>query len=226
MKKVFPPDWILDGELYVHGWRLQDINAAIAVNRHAPTDRSSLVEFHIFDRVSYGLPFEHRFIDMAKSIGDPGPGIKLVTTVRVSDSLTANDFYVACVRSGYEGVMYRLNDCPYTKPKQPGGRKFLSDKNNRCWHLLKRKDWQDNEFICVGVDEGIGKRLGRAGALVCETSDGKRFGVGSGLTDDEATFYLENPPIGQWIKVKYLCLTSDGIPFNPTVEAVCELTSS
>jgi hypothetical protein len=86
--------------------------------------------------------------------------------------------------------------------------------------MLKRKDWHDDEFECIGVDEGLGKRAGKAGALVCKLTNGKTFGVGSGLTDAEAEHYLDNPPVGRKVKVKYLCLTSDGIPFNPTVIAV------
>jgi DNA ligase-1 len=223
---MFPPEWVLDGELYVHGWRLQDINKHVAVNRHNATDKTYQVEYHIFDRVSYQQNFEDRFFDarlkymglLAKDVP-----IKFVETVLCGDPVSADDFYALQVQRGYEGIMYRLGDCPYTHPKQQGSsgrRKFLSDKNNRVWHMLKRKDWKDAEFKCIRVDEGVGKREGKAGALICITSGGKEFGVGSGLTDAEAENYLDNPPVDRMIKVKFLCFTSDGIPFNPTVEAV------
>jgi len=226
MKDMFPPDWVLDGELYVHGWRLQDINGAIAVNRKNGRDDSHLVEYHIFDRVSFQQGFEERFHEMRQSkLGLLGPDnpVKLVQTLLCGDPVTAEDFYALQVQRGYEGIIYRLGDCPYTHPKQEGRegrRKFLSDKNNRVWHMLKRKDWQDDEFECIGVVEGMGKRSERAGALICKLINGKTFGVGSGLTDAEAECYLDNPPIGRKVKVKYLCLTSNGVPFNPTVEAV------
>jgi len=105
--------------------------------------------------------------------------------------------------------------------------KFLSDKNNRCWHLLKRKDWQDAEFICVGVVEGEGKLRGMLGAVKCEcnyVTANKTpgtgidiFNVGSGLSDSERQHYWLNPPIGRLVKVKYLCLSDAGIPLNPTI---------
>jgi len=107
--------------------------------------------------------------------------------------------------------------------------RFLSDKDNRCWHLLKRKDWQDDEFECVGVIEGEGKLTGTLGALLCECSrrathepgisrhSVPQFHVGSGLSDSERQHYWFNPPIGRLVKVKYLCLSDAGIPLNPTI---------
>ena len=165
--------------------KLQDINAAIAVNRLGPTEKSAFVEYHIFDRVSYQLPFEDRFwIPMREKAELFGPGcpIKVVETIRANDPAIAEDYYALAVTKGYEGIMYRLADCLYTHPKQPGHngrRKFLSDKNNRVWHMLKRKDWRDDEFTCVRVEEGLGKRAHMTGALICETPTGQYFGVGS-----------------------------------------------
>jgi DNA ligase-1 len=226
MCEMFPLDWVLDGELYVHGWKLQDINAAIAVNRLGPTDKSPLVEYHIFDRVSYQSSFEERFWQpMRDRSGLFGPDvpIKLVESIRVNDFSMADDYYALAVTKNYEGIMYRIGDCPYTRPKQEGGNgrsRYLSDKNNRVWHLLKRKDWQDDEFTCVRVTEGEGKRSGMVGAFICDAKNGHYFGVGSGLSESEAIHYYENPPVGKQIKVKFLTYTSDGVPFNPTVLAV------
>lgn len=226
MKQMFPRDWVLDGELYVHGWPLQKINGAIAVNRNGKREDSHLVEYHIFDRVDFQAPFERRFVEMVAErrglIGENVP-IKFVRTMRAFTSVDADDFYATAIGRNYEGIMYRIGDCPYTRPKQAGrsGRlRYLSDKNNRVWHMLKRKDWQDHEFTCVRVEEGEGKRSGMVGALICETTGGGYFGVGSGLSESECIHYYENPPIGRKIKVKFLCYTSDGIPFNPTVIAV------
>src|ERR1700722_77162 len=52
-QKLFGQSWnpIFDGELYVHGWRLGDINSAIAVKRLEPTVKTKNVEFHIFDTI-------------------------------------------------------------------------------------------------------------------------------------------------------------------------------
>ncbi len=242
--EVFDPSVILDGELYVHGWPLQRINAAVTPVRLQPTEDTLQVEYHVFDKVDYIKSFEQRciygthwgeyfeFVQQRKTIN-------FVATVKVTQQSQADEFYAKWVIKGYEGMMYRLGACPYTVPKQentyqfptahkqPLGRtRFLSDKDNRCWHLLKRKDWQDHEFECLGMEEGEGKLLGTCGALICATvptdktskvQHQPRFNVGSGLTDAQRAFYWSNPPIGKLIKVKYLCLSSDSIPLNPTI---------
>lgn len=235
LKETFAPSVILDGELYVHGWPLQRINAAVTPVRQKPTEDTLKVQYHVFDVVNYTKGFEERY-GLGPILGQPLfiGGINRVLT-RIAHSETEADlFYADCVVSGYEGVMYRIGDCPYTVPKQhwaaPGPfwkvpkprSKFLSDQDNRCWHLLKRKDWQDDEFVCIAVQEGEGKYKGTLGALVCRTDEESysTFTVGSGLTDAERDHYWANPPVGRKIKVKYLVLSSAGIPLNPTILAV------
>lgn len=237
LKSVFPePDIILDGELYKHGWNLQKINGAVQIARTLPREDTHEVEYHVFDRVSYQLSFwERMYAVFTRNQLLEGSKVKVVATQKVEYTTEADGWYTTWIANGFEGIMYRLGDCPYTRPKQPNplGKGFLSDKNNRVWHLLKRKDWQDDEFECVGVEEGVGKRAGMVGAFVCRTKTrmfaydvacygdpSVQFNVGSGLSDAEATHYFLNQPIGRKIKVKFLTYTSDGKPFNPTVEAI------
>lgn len=222
LRETFDAQVILDGELYVHGWPLQRINAAVTPVRQCPTEDTVKVEYHVFDKVSYKLPFAKRF-----PCGLQYEGIvRHVLTGIAKDESSADEAYAHWVSQGYEGMMYRLGDCPYTVPKQPvpdgawARSKFLSDKDNRCWHLLKRKDWQDDEFAWSVQVEGEGKLKGMLGAFGCVTASGKTFNVGSGLTDAERQHYWQNPPNGKKIKVKYLVLSSDGIPLNPTILAI------
>jgi ATP-dependent DNA ligase len=231
---MFPDDrTILDGELYVHGWPLQRINGAVAINRTAPIPDTLEVSYYVFDSVSFTKPFFVRFGEVEGTIRQlQHPRIHAATTVQPPSREWVEEFYAHTVADGFEGIMYRVGLCPYTQPKQPrqGERGFMSDKNNRVWHLLKRKSWMDEEFECVGVEEGEGKRAGMVGSFICQSFHnfpagyvgevGTRFNVGSGLTDSEAKHYFDNPPIGRKIKVKFLTYTTGGIPFNPTVEAV------
>lgn len=232
MLKMFPDGrTILDGELYHHGWPLQRINGAVAINRTEPIEDTLKVSYYVFDTVQFSTPFFVRFGQVSQVIIQAEHArIHSATTVQPPDRQWVETFYASMVSEGFEGIMYRVGLCPYTKPKQPkeNEKGFLSDKNNRVWHLLKRKDWQDDEFECIGVEEGDGKRKGMVGRFVCQIlkPDGtpfypaKTFGVGSGLTDAEATKYFQEPPVGRKIKVKFLTYTSGGIPFNPTVEAI------
>src|SRR6266446_421491 len=139
MKQMFPPDWILDGELYVHGWPLQRINQAIAVNAtvRGKNEDTQFVEYHIFDRVSYSQSFEERFwkmrVEKLGLINEKIP-IKFVRSIKVFNEWDANDFYTTAIGKKYEGIMYRIGNCPYTTAKQTGPtkgrRRFLADKNN------------------------------------------------------------------------------------------------
>ena len=229
--QTFDPSIILDGELYVHGWPLQRINAAVTPVRQHPTEDTLKVEYHVFDVVDFGKSFHER-LKLANQYSNPRL-INYVPTWQVYSCKDANEYYSQFVSDGYEGMMYRLGDCPYTKPKQafydhplgagsfgPSRARFLSDKSNRVWHLLKRKDWQDDEFVCDGYAEGEGKYAGTLGALICKTKSGERFHVGSGLTDSDRDHYWQNVPIGRLIKVKYLVLSNAGIPLNPTILAI------
>jgi ATP-dependent DNA ligase len=236
LREAFDERVILDGELYVHGWPLQRINAAVTPVRQEASEDTKLVEYHVFDVVDFGKSFEDRYgsvVDLLVKLN-----LKEVRAVGMRRVLrsTQDLSYAEFVRDGYEGMMYRLGDCPYTQPKDavPEPRlgtnrrtRFLSDKDNRCWHLLKRKDWQDDEFECMGVEEGEGRLKGTLGALTCAIDEGQAagfskltFSVGSGLTDAERNHYWANPPIGHLIKVKYLVLSNDGIPLNPTILAI------
>lgn len=238
--QTFDPSIILDGELYVHGWPLQRINAAVTPVRQHPTEDTVKVEYHVFDVVDFGKSFKERMQLAFDKLNFEAGLIRHVITIKAEHESKSDEYYAHWVSQGYEGLMYRLGDCPYTVPKQhwaqagplwniqPRSRgAFLSDKSNRVWHLLKRKDWQDDEFVCVGVQEGEGKYTGTLGAIICEPrvrrklyESQKTFNVGSGLTDADRDHYWANPPLGRLIKVKYLCLSSDGIPLNPTILAV------
>lgn len=70
----------------------------------------------------------------------------------------------------WEGLMLRDAGAPYQYKR--------TDK------LLKIKQWQDTECKVVGVKAGIGKHLGRLGALIVDYK-GYVVAVGSGFNDQE-----------------------------------------
>lgn len=235
LKQIFGPEVILDGELYVHGWPLQRINGAVTPVRLQPNEDSVKVEYHIFDVIDFTKSFVDR-INIQPAIGflrKSDVGINCVFTQFVHNQSHADQYYAQFIEDGYEGMMYRLGDCPYTVPKQTRQwlhssptwhtrTKFLSDKHNRCWHLLKRKNWLDDEFDFMSIRRTYGDK-GEPGFIMTLKSKSRTkptFDVGSGLTDAEVEQYLENPPVGRQVKVKYLVLSSDSIPLNPTILAI------
>lgn len=230
---LFSNETILDGELYVHGWPLQRINGAVTPVRQTPIEDTLKVEYHVFDVVDFGKPFHERRWPVQQKLESSGylnvPQVFPVETSIVHRAEIANEFYARFVSLGYEGMMYRLGDCPYTVPNEPAGlrhqrinerSRYLSDKDNRAWHLIKRKDWQDDEFSFVSLNTTVGEKGERGFQLWCRTKSNKEFKVSSGLTNAELDHYLANPPTDKLIKVKYLVLSNEGIPLNATILAI------
>jgi len=230
---LFSNETILDGELYVHGWPLQRINGAVTPVRQTPIEDTLKVEYHVFDVVDFGKPFHERRWPVQQKLESSGylnvPQVFPVETSIVHRAEIANEFYARFVSLGYEGMMYRLGDCPYTVPNEPAGlrhqrinerSRYLSDKDNRAWHLIKRKDWQDDEFSFVSLNTTVGEKGERGFQLWCRTKSNKEFKVSSGLTNAELDHYLSNPPTDKLIKVKYLVLSNEGIPLNATILAI------
>ncbi|HMG23126.1 MAG TPA: hypothetical protein VK607_17440, partial [Kofleriaceae bacterium] len=100
---------------------------------------------------------------------------------------------------GGEGLMLRQPGSPYVV--------------GRSTSLLKVKTFQDAEARVVDYAPGMGKHQGRVGALVVELPGGRRFSVGTGLSDAER----EAPPaLGAVITFRYQEMSEDGVPRFPS----------
>lgn len=218
---VHPFDDILDGELYVHGWRLQDINAAVAVNRKEPTEATPSVEFHVFDVVRPDRSFSDRWFDVYTPLAHAAlPHVRVVPTALVHSAADLDLHFHQYTNLGYEGVMIRP-DGPYEFGEHEGRNGPTEFRSKFLW---KRKQWEDGEFVCVGTTHGEGKADIGIGALVLQNrlEGGDTFKVGTGLTDSDRVNFASDPPIGKLIKVRYLELTADNIPFNPSFLSVID----
>lgn len=204
--------YLLDGELYVHGWRLQRTNGAAGVNRVSPRDDTHLIEYHIFDAVptivgGFNLPFADRFIPFKNAFPQYCPTetpIKIVETQYVNDPLETTRYLMHWTRLGYEGLMLRPPG-PYELGQQ-------NAKPYRSTSLWKLKHWEDGEFLCIGHTPGTGKASIGIGSLLLVTTGGKQFDCGTGFTDEERVELSIEVPVGKWVKVRFNSLTSDGIP--------------
>lgn len=217
---------ILDGELYHHGWRLQRINGAIAVNRLEPTEDTSKVEYHIFDCIrsdanTNPLPFLDRFRHLADAIVLASlPHIKVVTTARAGSSWEIETLMSYYCENGYEGIMLRP-DGPYEF-----GHRFSTSANKMVEHrspfLWKHKHWEDGEWECIGITQGQGKASIGVGTLIMRNykNTSADFEVGTGFTDEERVEFFRHPPVGKSIRIRFNSLTSDGIPTPASFIAV------
>lgn len=214
-----PDSYVLDGELYVHGWSRQQINGAARVRSLEDGPTSHLLEYHVFDLIKTNRPddtFERRCFNLYAICTELDWPIKEVCSHEVHSYAKADELYHNWKKEGYEGAMYKHPDKPY------GFSELCGNKENRWKYTLKRKDWLDGEFECLGAVPGDGKYSGCMGALVLITKEGKRFNVGSGFTDDQREYFAKEPPCGELIHIRYDIVSDEGIPIQPRFDHIIE----
>ncbi len=94
----------------------------------------------------------------------------------------------------------------------------------RTASLLKRKEFQDEEFEILDIVEGRGNRSGMAGAAILKLDKKRTFNAAIMGTDEYRRKILLNPQkiIGLQATVKYFHKTPDGVPRFPVVKTIHE----
>ena len=199
-------DAIFDGELYNHEYRdnFEDLTSFIR-QQTEPKDGHKAVQYHIYDTPGIPGGFKDRIVALADFFDAvKGNGVlEFVDTVPVEDEGDLMRTFEQFREGGYEGSIVR---------------NALGDyKNKRSYDLLKVKEFNEQEFAVVGVEEGRGKLAGHA-MFVCETPDGTKFstkmmGELSGLKK-----YLARPElaVGKVVTVQFQGWTSaNNVPRFP-----------
>lgn len=188
-----------DGELYVHGVKLNTVGSWI--KKKQPD--SAKVEYHVYDNV-LDRPFRDRMLVSWMDQADEG----CVKSVPTHDAVDEKRLYALrdlFIANGYEGAILRHGPKPYESGKR-------SDS------LLKVKKWHDGEFKIVGVQEGTGTHKGMA-VFTCVTPEGHEFGVISPGTHEEKREFWNNRDsyIGKMLTIEYAEMTSTDkpVPFHP-----------
>ncbi|AAZ96765.1 DNA ligase, ATP-dependent [Thiobacillus denitrificans ATCC 25259] len=188
----------LDGEL----WIARDAFDALSgtVRKAPPVDAEwRRVRYLVFELPGAPGDFSARVGQMREVIEQAAvPWLEAVAQTRVASREDLMQRLDAEVRAGGEGLMLHRADAPYL--------------TGRSDALLKLKPWLDAEAIVVGYVPGKGKYAGMTGALRMETPDGKRFRLGSGLSD---ALRRQPPPVGTRITYRYTALTKNGMPRFP-----------
>jgi ATP-dependent DNA ligase len=127
-----------------------------------------------------------------------------VKTYVACDEQTLDELYGTLLEDGYEGQMVRTND-PY--------------EYKRSNTLLKRKEFQDDEYRIVSIEEGNGNKTGMAGYAVLEREDGIRFrsNIKGNHTFLTALLAEADNYVGRYATCKYFNLTPAGVPRFPYV---------
>jgi ATP-dependent DNA ligase len=196
LKPSMPDDLMVDGELYVHGWKLQTIGSAVK----RQSDLTQHLTFQTYDVADMELGYGER-LDELKKIIKPAwsinPNINIVQTTEVGNVGWAWDFFKRYKTAGYEGAMLRLGGVAY----QPG---------HRSSALLKMKQQMDAEFKILSV------QLSSRGIPVCtlEAPNGKPFDCTAPGSDSEKMQVYHDQPIGKMMTCEFAEWTEDGLPFH------------
>jgi DNA ligase-1 len=126
------------------------------------------------------------------------PWLQAIPQFRLSDAAALQKKLRDVVRGGGEGLMLHRDDAAY--------------ETGRSGVLLKVTPWLDAEATVVAHLPGKGKYAGMLGALRMELPDGRRFALGSGLSD---AVRRNPPPLGTLITYRYRELTKSGMPRFP-----------
>lgn len=208
-------DEVLDGELYIHGEKLQNIVSLVK----RPQEGSSALTYCVYDIISMSnLQVQswaerrkalQRWFDFSRPAGLP-EFIQMVQTVTVNSEEEVRYYHDEFVKLGYEGAIIRLHDGLY---------RF----GYRSSDLLKLKAYQDAEFPIIGYTQGKGK-FANVPIFKCRTADGKEFDVVPKGTEEERYDMLKNAKklIGEDATVRFFSYSLDGIPTFPVMVCVRE----
>lgn len=219
-------DLILDGEFYVHGWKLQRINSAMGVNnlKKGPSEDTRKMEFHVFDVVDDKKKFSERWLETMSQINEASlVYVKVVPTEKADDAVFNTDQFKSYVFFGYEGIILRP-DGPYEFGARWSDRasKFTDYRSPFLW---KRKSWEDGEWVCVGCTPGEGKASIGVGSLQFQHWNKEKrqmfdFSCGTGFDDNERIDLAENDPRGKLVRLRFPYVSEDGVPQCPSFVAI------
>jgi DNA ligase-1 len=192
------PGQPLDGELWLGRGSFDQLSAI--VRRQTPDDAEwRRVRYMIFELPDAPGPFTDR-VEQIKAVTAAArlPWLQAVPQFRLPDAAALQKKLRDIVRQGGEGLMLHRADAAY--------------ETGRSSALLKLTPWLDAEATVIAHLPGKGKYAGMLGALRMEMSDGRRFSIGSGLSD---ALRRNPPPVGTLITYRYRELTQNGMPRFP-----------
>jgi ATP-dependent DNA ligase len=202
----------LDGELYHHGMKFdgEDGIASITgrtVNLH-PLHKE--IQFHCFDIIN-NQPQMRRLI-LIDNLKNLSPWLK-ISPFWLCESLDEiMKVYDNIISLGYEGIIVRHFNAPY--------------ELKRSTMIMKLKPKKEDIYKILGYKEEIsidGIPKDRLGSLICVGSDGTKFKVGSGFSEeDRINLWKEKELLlEKYVKIAYQHLTTSGkVPRFPIFSEV------
>ena len=189
------PDHVLDGELWIGRGQFQLLMQTIR-DAHPDEQAGRSVRFMVFDAPTLPGGFRQRQTGLTLILADQqAEWIQQVEQHDIANTLQLQQMLSGVVSQGGEGLILQRANAPYY-PGRHGG-------------FLKLKPYQDDEAIVVAYKPGKGKYTGMTGSLIVEDLQGRRFKLGSGLSDSDR----QHPPaIGARVTYRYQGRTVSGKP--------------
>ena len=185
----------LDGELWLGRRRFDELSGL--VRAQTPDDAAwRELRYMVFDLPDAGGSFTARAQRIVALARDAG-WAQLVAAPQspVADRESLRRRLAQTVAEGGEGLMLHLASAPCC--------------SGRSDVLLKLKPQRDAEATVVAHHPGRGKYAGLLGALEVRTPEGRRFLLGSGLSDAQR----RTPPVvGSVVTYRYHDMTNTGLP--------------
>ena len=185
----------LDGELWIGRGRFQEVSGLV---RALQPDEAAWrrVRYMAFDLPDDPAAFVRRADRLRALLAEVGvPWLRAIPQSRVANRGQLDARLQSVVAAGGEGLMLHRADARY--------------RFGRSDDLRKLKPWDDAEARVVGYRPGSGKYAGMVGALVVEDASGRRFGLGSGLSDADRA---QPPPPGTMVTYRFNGRTAKGTP--------------
>ena len=200
--RVLLPSWFsanfpsiaLDGELWM-GRGTFDSMSSLVRTQVTAAEQWRKVRFMVFDVPSLSTDFASRYHYAQTHFSTLSPYLGVIEQYTLQDLPSLYDDLDAKVAQGAEGLILHRKQSLY-----------IAARNN---DVMKLKPYYDAEAVVIGYRPGQGKFSGMMGSLLVETSEGKRFNLGSGFTLAQRQ---APPEIGAVVTYKYLGLTENGLP--------------
>jgi DNA ligase-1 len=216
LKPIFDkyPDTIIDGELYNHDLK-DDFNQIVsAAKKQKPSEEDLAVsreklQYWVYDLPSHSADFGQRTRVLQNMIDidlDVKNSIVITPTL---DTFAEDVDKIAAeyIEAGYEGAMVR------TEGKY---------ENKRSNTLIKWKEFQDEEFTIVDIQEGDGNRAGMAARVVLALGEDRTFSAGliGNVAYCKQLLADKDEHIGKKGTVVFQNYTPDRIPRFPKFKTV------
>ncbi len=201
---------IFDGELYNHEYRNRFEELTSFIRASEFREGAEAVQYHIYDMPSAWDFWQRINFLLSLPINnqngwhtDRSDSIRVVETRVAGDEDELIASFSQFLEQGYEGAMARNTNGHYL--------------NKRSYDLLKIKEFVDEEFPVIGVEEGRGKLVGHA-IFVCKTGNGIEFRAKLKGKQEDLKQYFERPDlaVGRQLTVKHQGYTNkNGVPRFP-----------